>query len=129
MRSIHALSALLLLAGITPAFGQESRPAPAPAASQPAVGAVSALEALKTPLREVDFRDATFEEALRQLAELANINMLVRWSAIERAGVPRDRPITLRVRNMSVGKTLYLLLNVAGTAPSPSPGEPRRSCC
>lgn len=63
---------------------------------------------------ELAYSDAPLEAALEQFAELAGVNVHVAWPALEANGVERDTPVKLKLRDVSLGDALQLLLELAG---------------
>ncbi len=109
-RRLAAIAVVALLTSA--AWGQntaERRPVPPPAVPQ-------TLRILNQRLPEVSFRDTPFEQVVEFLADLTKINFVVRWQTLEDAGVKRDAPVSLQVRNLRLSQILWLLMNdVAGS--------------
>lgn len=96
-----------------PAPGPKRKPGLAAAPAAQRVAPVSAARMLDARLLEVSLHEAPLDQALIELAEKLNVNILVRWDVIDAAGVARDTPISIRVRNIRVGQALWLILNQA----------------
>ncbi|MGD8452000.1 MAG: hypothetical protein PVJ57_09305 [Phycisphaerae bacterium] len=92
-----------------------ARPTVAPA--RPVLRSADAI--LATPLPVIAFDETPFDAALDKLARLADTNVVVRWALVEAAGVARDAPVTLGLRNASFGLTLELLLQQIATDDAP----------
>lgn len=77
-------------------------------------GSVNTLRLLDQRIPEVSFSDAPFDAVMDWVAETSRLNVVVRWESLENAGVPRDKPITLRVKNVRLSQTLWMIMNEAG---------------
>ena len=63
----------------------------------------------------VDFNDIPLAEALDQLSDKAGVDIVTDWRALEAAGVNRDAPVTLRLRqNVPAEHVLAWVLRTAG---------------
>ncbi len=72
------------------------------------------LSALDRPVT-VDFLQTPFNEVVQQLAKSQNVNIIVNWNDLARAGVKRDVPIDLSLpREISLKKVLTEALEQAG---------------
>jgi len=69
---------------------------------------------LNASLPEVKFDGVALGDALDFLRDVSGINMTVNWKAMEAAGVTKDTPVTLRLRNVSARKALEMVLAEAG---------------
>ena len=65
-------------------------------------------------LAEFNFQDAPLEQVMGYLAETSDLNLHVDWSDLEGRGIERNRPITLRLREVSYRTALRELLTQAG---------------
>lgn len=124
MRCVAYVLVLSLIAPVAaqspPGGGGVDSPAgrgPRPVAAAPPGGAAGArlpapllLDARVTAL---SFDEAALSDVFDFLAELAGVNVVVRWERLAELGVRRDAPITLRVRNMRLGQVLWFVLNEA----------------
>jgi hypothetical protein len=82
---------------------------------QPARDNSPALDAaLRKVIPEVNFEDVPFEQVMAYLAELNDMNVVVRWSELEEQGTARDRPVSLRLRNVSTARVLDIVLDEVG---------------
>lgn len=57
-------------------------------------------EVLNRPLPEVHFSAIKFSDAIDFLRDVSGTNLYVDWRALETAGVKRDAPLTLKVRDI-----------------------------
>lgn len=72
------------------------------------------LSALDRPLT-VDFLQTPLHEVVQQLAKSQNVNIIVNWNDLGRAGVKRDIPVDLSLpREVSLKKVLTEALDQAG---------------
>lgn len=69
---------------------------------------------LEKKLPEVNFSDTPFSDTIDFLRDITGTNVFVNWKALEAAGIDKNESVTLRVRNVSFGKVLDLLLQSAG---------------
>lgn len=72
------------------------------------------LALLNERIPEVSFEDAPFDQVMNWVADYTNTNVVVRWQALELLGVERDKPITIRVRNLRLSQVLWMIMNEAG---------------
>lgn len=82
---------------------------PVARAQQPAT-----LALLGQRLPEVAFTEAPFEQVVEWLGDVMQVNIVVHWQALEDLGISRDKPISLRARNLRLSQVLWLILNEAG---------------
>jgi hypothetical protein len=68
------------------------------------------LAVLNKVVEEVDWDEMPLEEALDWVTDQGPINVVVRWRALEDAGIDRDSPITLRLKGTTVGTVLSEVL-------------------
>jgi len=87
------------VASLAAAAGPASRPATSPD--------------LDPVIESVDFRGSTLEKAIDALRERSKVNIVVRWHALEAAGIDRAAPVELRVTNMTLLRLLELLGDVS----------------
>jgi hypothetical protein len=74
----------------------------------------SAPALLKSRIALIEFEEAPLNQVLTELGRTLDTNVVVRWSRLTEAGVQRDTPITVRVRNLRVEQVLWLIMNEAG---------------
>ena len=101
-------------------------------AARPAVAALAALLAVcaaapaayaddwqTVVVPELDLSHATLEQALNKIGELAGQNFVVRWTALEAAGIKRTAPVRMHVWDMRLPTVLRAVLELAdgGTVP------------
>jgi hypothetical protein len=63
----------------------------------------------------VQFSATPLSECLTFLSESAGVSFQIDWRTLEAAGIDKSTPITLRLRNVSVGKVLDIVLREAGS--------------
>ena len=69
---------------------------------------------LQQVLPEIDFDAAPLEHVIDVLRAKTGMNIVVNWSALEAAAVERDVEVSLRMNNVTVGKTLDILVHEFG---------------
>lgn len=69
---------------------------------------------LRSRISVVQFDEAPLHEVLVELGGMLGTNVVARWSRLAEAGIERDTPITIRVRNLRVEQVLWLIMNQAG---------------
>lgn len=74
---------------------------------EPAVQAAEA--ALQRVLPEVNFVNAPFEQVIEFVREATEVNLHVRWRALEDSGVGRDFPVSMRLKDISLERLLRLI--------------------
>jgi len=87
-----------------PAQAAAGRPARAKA-DQPTTGSP-----LEKRLDRVDFDEIPLRDVISDLARQGKTNIVVRWSRLREVGVEPDQPVTLHVRDLKLGKVLWLVL-------------------
>ncbi|MGD8450461.1 MAG: hypothetical protein PVJ57_01465 [Phycisphaerae bacterium] len=103
-----AAIALLLCA---PAMAQaplSNRNLPTPPPQVP-----NTLRLLNQRIPEVSFESVPFEQIMEWVGELTGANVVVRWQIIEDAGIERDKPLTIRVKNLRLSQVLWMIMNEA----------------
>lgn len=89
---------------------------PPPARSAVAPRVPQTLRVLNQRLPDVRFVDQPFEQVVDWLAEFTQLNVVVRWQVLEDAGLKRDAPISIQVKNLRLSQVLWLIMNeVAGS--------------
>jgi hypothetical protein len=69
---------------------------------------------LKRTIEEVNFEGAGLSDVIDFLRDVSGSNLVVEWGALQNAGLDRNTPVTLRVRGVSFGHALELVLSSAG---------------
>lgn len=69
---------------------------------------------LEERIPEMNLADVPLEAVVDYLGEYLKLNIVVRWEALTPMGIRRDKPISLRLRNLRISQALWLLLNEAG---------------
>jgi hypothetical protein len=81
---------------------------------------VATKKVLDRVLPEVNFNANALSDTIDFLRDVAGANLFVNWRALEAAHVSRNRPVTVRLRNVPLRTALWLLLESAqaqGDAP------------
>lgn len=68
-----------------------------------------ALKAMKIIVQDAIFEEMTFEDFGEWLGRTTKANVVVRWKIIEKAGVPRHAPITMKESGLTIKKLLELV--------------------
>lgn len=74
----------------------------------------STQAALDRKVPEINFDGAPFSDVIDFLRDQTSQNILVDWRAMEAAGVDRNAPVSARMRNVSAGKALRIILDHVG---------------
>jgi uncharacterized membrane protein YgcG len=78
--------------------------------------AANAATALGEPIRELNVDGKSLSQVLDYLRTTTGTNMVVNWTVLEAAGITKDTPITLQVRDVTLRKLLRLVLDQASPA-------------
>lgn len=82
------------------------------ATSKPATGSAEkpvrnrAVQAMKIMVENAEFDEMPFEDFVEWLERVTEANVVVRWKVLESAGIEKDRPLTLKQKNIPLGKLL-----------------------
>ena len=74
------------------------------------------LRLLNERVPEVTFESVPFEQVMEWVADFTGMNVVVRWDILDGAGVARDKPITVKVKNLRLSQVLWMIMNEAGGA-------------
>jgi hypothetical protein len=69
---------------------------------------------LQRVIKEFSAKSEPFEAVLEKLQELAGITFLARWKPLESAGIERQTPVSMEVRNLPLSGTIRILLDHVG---------------
>lgn len=69
---------------------------------------------LDTTQAEISFEERPFDQVVDFLTELNELNIAVDWEDLERAGIDRDKPVSLRLKNISLRTVLTEILSQVG---------------
>jgi protein involved in polysaccharide export with SLBB domain len=72
------------------------------------------VERLEKPLEELSADHLGFEKVIDALRDKAQVNIFVNWKALDGAGIDRDTPVTIDLKNVALRKALTTLLSEAG---------------
>src|SRR4051812_40262593 len=84
--------------------------AQAPATKTP----TAAEDILAKPMPEVNFNATPLGNVIDFLRDVTGANIAVEWKVLEKAGVKKATPVTVRVKDVTVAKALELVLSEAG---------------
>ncbi len=76
---------------------------------------LTTLERLETPIPQVSFEEAPFDQVMEWVAETTGVNVVVRWPRLEGLGIERDKPISINVTNLKLSQVLWMIMNEAGS--------------
>jgi hypothetical protein len=65
-----------------------------------------AVKAMNMVVEDAEFKDMTFEDFVEWLGRTSKANVVVRWKVLEKEGIERDHPVTLKEKNIKMGKLL-----------------------
>jgi hypothetical protein len=68
---------------------------------------------LDATLPELRLDGVSLADSIDFLRDVSDANIVVNWKALEEAGVSRDVPVTLHLRNISLRKAMQLILSEA----------------
>lgn len=105
------LSACVVTLFIASAVAQTS-PGSGQAMPRPRVS--DTIRLLNQRIPEVIFDGAPFEDVMNWVAEITGANVVVRWQALTDSGIERDKPITVKVKNLRLSQVLWMIMNEAG---------------
>jgi hypothetical protein len=70
-------------------------------------------------LPEVRFDAVAFSDTIDFLRDASGVNLFVNWNELEKAGIKKDSPVTLRLREEKLSTALRLVLLSAGDGSTP----------
>lgn len=109
----RAIPTYLMCAALA-AFAQAQRAPLSEKGTPNPVSVNGVLAQLDQRVAEVDFENAPLEQVIDWISSLTSMNVVVNWQTLEYAGVERDKPVTLAVRNIPLSQLIWLLLEEAG---------------
>ena len=71
---------------------------------------------LEQKLPEVNFEAIPFADVIDFLRDITKANIFVNWKVLEAAGIDKNAPVTLRLKDVAFAKVLDLVLNSVGGA-------------
>jgi hypothetical protein len=75
---------------------------------------VTVETALASRLPDVTLEEVPFDGVAEWLAEQTGLTINVRWDRLESYGIPRDKPVSLKARNLPLSQILWLLMSAVG---------------
>jgi len=99
---VVAAAAVLAVGSFVPSYAQ--------------VNSDRARKALTTPIKELNVENVPMSRVIDHLRAFSGANIVVNWKVLETAGIAKDTPITLNVRERTLRKMLRLVLDQAGTS-------------
>lgn len=107
MRTILAGALIALFA--TTALGQSALAARSKAGVRP-----TTLVQLNKKIPEVSFQDLPLDQVIDWVQSYTGMNVVVRWQTLTDAGIDKDKPITVNVRNLRLSQVLWMIMQEAG---------------
>ncbi|HYE21396.1 MAG TPA: hypothetical protein VEA69_23315 [Tepidisphaeraceae bacterium] len=83
------------------------------ASAAPSPSAVAVRRALTTIIPEVKLQGSTLADSIEFLRDITGANLHVNWRALEAAGIGKDTPLNIRLRDVHMGKVLRTVLTEA----------------
>lgn len=71
-------------------------------------------KALERTLESLHFEEQPLANVLASIGKTVGVKIEAKWDVLERAGVTRALPVTARVRGVTAGKALSVVLDMAG---------------
>lgn len=112
-RGLLLFGGIMLAAGLAaPAFGQEAEPVAKPQRKATKAAALrertEGARLLQRSVDKVEWTDATFEEVVDWLRDQSDdrVNIIIRWTQLNAEGVDAEKPVTLSLRDTTVGVVL-----------------------
>jgi hypothetical protein len=72
------------------------------------------IRLLNQRIPEVAFDAVPFEQVMDWVKEVTGANVVVRWQMLVDAGIEREKPITVKVKNLRLSQVLWMIMNEAG---------------
>ncbi len=115
--SVRRHTALTLLAAcglaVPSSFAAPPQPLAAKSAVAPAQQTKTVRQLLNQRIARVNFEEVALNDAIEFIRDVAGVNLHVNWKALEAAGIGKDSPVTVKLRNISVRKALTAILTQA----------------
>jgi hypothetical protein len=70
-------------------------------------------------LPEANFNNTALSDVIDFLRDVSGANLFVNWVELEKAGLKRDAPVSLRLRDMTLSSVLRLVLESANNGKTP----------
>lgn len=106
----------LLVVGVAVALTVGGLPAdpPAGATEKPTPTPAEPANPLSKRLAKVEFSGVPLDEVLAYFREVTEVNIVVKWPALEQAGIKRDAPVNLALKDVTAEKILKMMLASLG---------------
>jgi hypothetical protein len=72
------------------------------------------LRYLDQRIDQVTFEDAPLDQVIDYIGSLTPMQIRPRWQVLEDAGIERDKPITMDVKNLRLSQVLWIIMEEAG---------------
>lgn len=73
-------------------------------------------KALRQEIPEVAFEEVSFKSLVEYVRDIVKVNIHVRWRRLEDSGIDADTPVTIKLKGVSAGQLLDLVLEDVGVA-------------
>jgi hypothetical protein len=80
-----------------------------------AAAAAAAKAGLDRVVPGINFTGVTFQDAIEFIRDVTGANIFVNWRAIETAGIDRNSPVNMKLRNVKLSRVLSLVLTEASS--------------
>lgn len=72
------------------------------------------VQLLNQRVPEITFQEQPLEQVMEWLTDYTGMNVSVRWQMLEDNGIERDKPISIKARNLRLSQILWMIMNEAG---------------
>lgn len=116
-RLLAVVVSVLVLGGGLKAEPKPAKPKPKPEPAVRAADETARIEKVlaETKIAEIKFNQHEFRDVVDFFRESYALNIYVEWKALEAAGLSKSTPVTLNLRNVTVGRTLDVILSEVST--------------
>ncbi|MGB2819845.1 MAG: hypothetical protein WBF17_02600, partial [Phycisphaerae bacterium] len=116
-RLLAVVVSVLVLGGGLKAEPKPAKPKPKPEPAVRAADETARIEKVlaETKIAEIKFNQHEFRDVVDFFRETYALNIYVEWKALEAAGLSKSTPVTLNLRNVTVGRTLDVILSEVST--------------
>lgn len=81
---------------------------------RPVQAPMTTMQMLNQRLPEVSFIDTPLEQVFEFVEGLTKANVVVKWQLLNDNGVNRDKPITIKAKNVKLSQFLWMLMSEVG---------------
>ncbi len=80
-----------------------------------AQGDIESAAVLSHRLERLQFNKNSFADVIDYMRDQAAASLNVDWKALAQAGIDRDSPVTTRLKNVTLGTSLDVILNIVSS--------------